>query len=105
MRVHRIPLAERRARVLAQVTTERSELASALQSLRQPLAMLDLGCSVLHFVRRHPIAMACGYASLRLILPRVSPRLGLWWRRGRLVSALIALVYGRANPGQTKERR
>lgn len=92
MKTVRPSLAARRARLLEQIAAERLAMASRLRDWQQPLAMVDLGCSVARFVRHHPLAMAGGYGVLRLVLRRPLSRIALWWRRGRLLRSALRII-------------
>lgn len=89
MTATRASLAQRRAHLLLQIADERRMISQAMHVWRQPLALLDLARSVAHFVRLHPIAVACAYGALRLVLPRPLTRISHWWRSGRLLALVL----------------
>ena len=83
-------LTQQRTQLLERIAEERGAMAASLTVWRQPLAWVDLGCSVGRFVRAHPIAVAGGYALARLVLPRPLRRLARWWWYGRQLATVLA---------------
>jgi hypothetical protein len=76
-------LAQRRAHLQMKIAAERGALGRALGAWRQPLAIIDLTLSVTRFTRRHPLAVSCVCAALRLGLFKPLARVARAWHMGR----------------------
>lgn len=83
-------LAQRRTQLLERIAQERGAMTASLVVWRQPLAWVDLGCSVGRFVRAHPIAVAGAYALAALVLPKPLRRVARWWWLARLLTTRLA---------------
>jgi hypothetical protein len=88
-------LAERRRRLVAQATAQRTVLAYQAEPWRARLAVVDQGVALFRYIRRHPV-MTVG---VTLLLVALRPRgTGKWLQRG-----LVAWELGRRlrslNPG------
>jgi YqjK-like protein len=82
-------LAQRRERLVARASEQRSAIAESLAGCRTMLSVADRGLTFGRWMREHPAAIAIATA----VLVAVRPRLGLrWvvrtlslWRTGRFV--------------------
>lgn len=90
MKASRVSLAEQHRNLLERIAEERGAMAASLVIWHQPLAVLDLGCSLGRFVRAHPLAVASGFALARLALPKPLRRVARWWWYGSQLASLLA---------------
>jgi len=74
-----IELAERRARLVTRAATQRDDLMQILSSWRAPLAMVDQGLLVVHYIRSYA-ALVAGVATF--LAPLRSWRIAKWVQRG-----------------------
>ena len=72
-------LAKRRQLLIAQAAAQRSALARNVEPLRQPLAMVDRGLRVVHYVKQHPVISISASALFGIL--RLT-RAGKWLRSG-----------------------
>lgn len=89
MKASRHSLAEQHRHLLERIAAERGAMAASLVIWRQPLAVLDLGCSLGRFVRAHPLAVASGFVLARLALPKPLRRVARWWWYGSQLASLL----------------
>jgi len=82
----KLSLAQRRARLVAQVEQQRGTLAKGVEEWRAPLVMVDQGVSVLCYIRRHPEWVA---GAAVLIAALRSHRSGVWLGRGWMAWQVI----------------
>jgi hypothetical protein len=77
-----VPLAERRARLIALAAAQRRKLAADVEPWRRPLSLADRGLAAARFIGRHP-AWILGTA---VVAPVALPAAGMgpWLRRGVL---------------------
>ena len=85
MKTKLIELAERRAALVAKAAQQRTELSQAAAPWHGPLAVVDQGVKVAHYLKRHPVLLAGAAAALAIFRPRRSVR---WLRHGWLVWTL-----------------
>ena len=90
MKATRHSLAEQHKNLLERIAAERGAMAASLVIWRQPLAVLDLVCSLGRFVRAHPLAVASGFVLARLALPKPLRRVARWWWYGSQLASLLA---------------
>lgn len=81
MNARLIELAERRATLVAQAATQRSDLARAAGPLRTLSSTIDRGKVVAGYLRHHPVLLASGIAAVLLLNPRFFWK---WLKRGWL---------------------
>ena len=79
-------LIERREHLIIQAAAQRTTLAQAIEPWRAPLARIDRGLAVLHYIKRHPVWIIGG--SLLLAALRPGHR-GSWLGRGWLAWKLL----------------
>ena len=79
---------QRRSQLLGKIASDRRQLGDTVAQIRQPLALVDLGWSVIRFVRQHPFAVVSACTALGAILP---PPLARWWNWGHLAYRLGAV--------------
>jgi hypothetical protein len=83
-RLHK--LAERKAGLVNRVSTQRNELARALNDWHEPLALLDQGIGLLRYLRSRPMLVIGMTACVAILRPR---RVFGWLRGGWLVWRMI----------------
>ncbi len=76
-------LAQRRQHLVEQAAAQRIELARNIEPFRRPLAQIDQGLRVIHFVKKHP-AYALGTTIVLGLLRRT--RVGKWLQNGWALS-------------------
>ncbi len=88
-------VAERRALILAKVSSQRDTLAYHIETWRRPLSFVDKGLAALRYVGNHP-AWIVGSA---LVPAAVKPgRLGSWLRTGFLAFQMISRMRAARTP-------
>ena len=82
-------ITRRRAALVAQAATQRSELGLCLRPWQTPLAFVDRGMALVRQVRAHPFALAIG---MLLLLRLGRGRWGVWagrfWTGWRIYQSL-----------------
>ena len=86
-------LADRRERLLRDSALQREQLTSAVNGLRAPLALADLGFALIGFFKKHPILLASGSALMLKVL-RPS-RLGKWFSRGLFAWQMVRKLHSK----------
>lgn len=77
-----IQLIEHRVRLVDRAASQREALAQAAAPWRRPLAMIEHGLSIAHYLKQHPVLLFAGMAAIAVLRPR-----GIfnWAQRGWLV--------------------
>lgn len=87
-----IPLAERRARLIARTEAQRRALAQYIEPWRKPLARADRGLAALRYLKSHPAWIIGGVVLVAALRPG---RIGKWLRRGWVGWQIIHKLRGR----------
>lgn len=87
-----LPLAERRARLIALASAHRRRLAADVEPWRRPLSMADRGIAAARFIGRHP-AWIVGSAMVPVASRAAG--LGIWLRRGLAAWQIVRGFRGR----------
>lgn len=72
-------LAQRRQRLVEQAATQRVALTRSIEPFHKPLAQIDQGLRIIHFVKKHP-AFAISTTIVLGLLRRT--RIGKWVQNG-----------------------
>jgi len=75
-------IGQRRAELIARAAQQRNDIATALGTLRTPLAVADKGMAAVAYVKNHPGIAAAAIVATAVISPRRTLR---WARRAFLV--------------------
>ena len=89
-----LPLAERRARLIALAAGQRRELAAGFEVWRGPLSIADRGIAAARFVSNHP-AWVIGSAVVPAAFRRTV--LGTWLSRGLAALQIVRGLRGAAH--------
>ncbi|MFA5628254.1 MAG: YqjK-like family protein [Thiohalomonadaceae bacterium] len=86
-----LSLAERRERLVAQISTQRTALADSIEPWRMPLTLADQGLSAVRYLKHHPEWMV---GVVILLTTLRSRRAGKWLGRGWVMWRLMYKLRG-----------